>query len=99
MRIRRVSAQHTAGHRVAYGDLDFNRHMNSLRYIGLMADMVPLDHYETMRIARVDINFILEALYGQELTVGYERQGVESLFEITDAGGQALCRAAFKWLE
>ena len=98
VRIRRVSPQQAARHRVAYGDLDFNSHMNSLRYIGLMADMVPLEYYETCRIARVDINFILEALYGQELTVGYEQHDGESLFEIADAGGQALCRAAFKWL-
>lgn len=98
VRIRQVSPQQTIRHRVAYGDLDFNRHMNSLRYICLMADMVPVEFYETGRIARADINFILEALYGQELTVGYEQQGAESLFEIADSGGQPLCRATFRWI-
>lgn len=98
-RIGQVAAQQVGHHRVAYGDIDFNHHMNSLRYIGLMADMIPVSYYETRRVARADINFIHEALYGQEITVGYEQQGAESLFEVAGTEGQPLCRAAFRWTE
>lgn len=96
-RIDAFEPRETSLHRVAYSDIDFNRHMNSLKYIGLMADMVPIGHYETKRVSRVDIHFIHEALYGQRLAVGCDQRGGESLFEITDEGGQPLCRAAFRW--
>ena len=96
-KVRQAAPQRAARHSVAYSDIDFNRHMNSLKYIGLMADALPVEYFEEKRLLRVDVNFIHEALYGQELTIGYEQQGPESLFEITDEDGQPLCRAVFRW--
>ena len=95
-RIRQVSAQQTTTHRVVYSDIDFNFHMNSLRYLVLMVDMLSEEYFERRELARVDINFIHEARYGQVLTIGYE-QGEDSLFEINDSEGQPLCRASLKW--
>lgn len=96
-RIRPVAPQETTVHRVAYSDIDFNRHMNSLRYLGLMTDMLPVEFFERRELVRADINFILEARYGQLLTIGYEQDGDDALFEITDSDGHALCRAALRW--
>lgn len=94
VRLRGIEPQQVSYHTVTCGDIDFNRHMNSLRYISLMADMLPMEFCESRTIVRADINFLQEALYGQRLTVGYEQRGGESLFEISDHDGHPLCRGS-----
>ena len=38
-----VEPENSVTHRVAYSDIDFNRHMNSLRYFDLMLDCLPIE--------------------------------------------------------
>lgn len=90
-RLRDIVPQQTKHHIVTCGDIDFNRHMTSLKYISLMTEMFPMEFCETRRVARADINFLHESLYGQELTIGYEQRGDESLFAVTDDTGRSLC--------
>lgn len=52
-----------------YSDIDINRHVNSVRYIETMLDIWPLDHYDTHRIAQLDIIYQHECLYGQTVAV------------------------------
>lgn len=84
-------------HRVAYSDIDFNRHMNTIRYIDLMYDMLPLELAAGDRPVRLDIHFLRECRYGQLLTVGCEQRGDLSLFEVAPEGGAAAVRASFEW--
>jgi len=86
-----------AEHRVAYSDIDFNRHTNSLRYIALMIDRLPLELLAADRALRIEVNFLHETLYGQTLGIDYLQSGEASHFEITDDGGNAVCRAVFYW--
>lgn len=95
-RIGQVSPHQTATHKVAYSDIDFNRHMNTLRYLTVMYDMLPEEYFDRRELARADINFIHEARYGQQLTVAYQ-QSEQSLFEVSDQNGRALCRLALHW--
>lgn len=55
-----------------YRDLDFNRHVNTVRYLDLILNHWPLKHYDSNVAERLDIMFHHECHYGQtvELRVG-----------------------------
>ncbi len=46
-----------------YRDLDFNRHVNTVRYLDLILNHWPLEHFDTMKPARFDIMFHRECHY------------------------------------
>lgn len=95
-RIRPVNGAVAAEHRVAYSDIDFNRHMNTMRYIDLMCDAMPIEALERMQAMRLDLNFMREARYGDVLTLCMEGDGASRMFEYRNAAGDALCRCAFE---
>ena len=84
-------------HKVAYSDIDFNRHVNTMRYIEMMLDVLPIERFAEERPLRLDINFLKEARYGQTLSVALEERGSQTLVEIRSDAGAALCRGAFEW--
>ena len=96
-KIRAVSPTATAEHRVVYSDIDFNRHVNTMRYIEMMLDVLPIERFAEERPLRLDINFLKEARYGQTLSVALEERGSQTLVEIRSDAGAALCRGAFEW--
>ena len=83
-----ASSQHT----VAYSDIDFNRHMNTLRYVDIIFDSISLDAIENNRGMRLDFNFIAEARYGEVLTIAHTNEGNTWLFEIASSD-KTHCRA------
>lgn len=97
LRIGSIKASRQEERRVAYGDIDFNRHTNSLRYLGMMMDMLEPEHFENHTVRRMDMNFIHESGYGDTLTVAMQ-DGVqgETLFEINNCG-QTVCRGRAEW--
>jgi acyl-ACP thioesterase len=92
-----VEPENTLVHRVAYSDIDFNRHMNSLRYFDLMLDCLPIELHETNRPVRIEINFLNETRYGQTLTIGYRHEGDRWEFEVATDEGVVACRTTFEW--
>lgn len=92
-----VEPQQSATHRVVYSDIDFNGHVNTMRYIVMMIDMLPIELLESNRPMRLDIHFMHECRLGQTLTIGYEQREQTSLFEITTDEGTVACRAAIEW--
>lgn len=96
-KIHGVVAQQTDCHRVVYSDIDFNRHVNTLRYMDMMFDMLPIETFETDGAMRMDIHFLHECRYGQNLAIGYEQRDRLSLFEISDDAGVAAVRASLEW--
>lgn len=91
-----VEAEKTEEHRVAYSDIDFNRHTNTLRYIDMMVDMLPMERLSESYGVRLDIHFVKESRYGQVLTIGSRQEGNTWLFEIKSDDGAAVCRASFE---
>lgn len=57
------------GYRFRYCDLDFNRHVNTVRYLELLMDAWDLDWYDGHEIARVDLQFSHECRFGEEVKV------------------------------
>lgn len=78
---------------VVYSDIDFNRHVNTMRYIDIIFDALPLEIVEQNNGLRLDINFIAEARYGETLTLGVCREGDVWQFEISSNEGKTVCRA------
>jgi len=96
-KILSVEPTQFAEHKVVYSDIDFNRHVNTMRYIELMIDMLPVEMLEGNRKMRLDIHFMHECKLGQVLTIGYEQREAVSLFEIKNNEDTVACRAAIEW--
>ena len=92
MRLRATEPQTTMSRPVVYSDIDFNRHVNTLRYIDLIFDMLPLEAIEQNGGMRLDFNFLAEARYGDILSVGAANDGNVWCFDITSED-RVLCRA------
>ena len=97
LRLSVIAPEVIMEHKVAYSDIDFNCHMNTMRYIGLMLDMVDIELLKSNRPMRIDVHFIAECLYGQIIKVGMQNIDNQTLFEITRDDGVVACRGAFSW--
>ncbi|MDR2125821.1 MAG: acyl-ACP thioesterase [Prevotellaceae bacterium] len=96
-KIAAINPQKTVIHEIVYSDIDFNRHVNSLRYLTLMIDMLPIELLSNTNPIHVEINFLHESQYGDILTIAYEQRGIKSLFEIKNSGNIPICRALIEW--
>ncbi len=96
-KIREVTPMRMWEHRVVYSDIDFNRHVNTLRYIEMMLDMLPVEKLTCERPMRLDAHFLHETRFGQTLRIGCEERGETDLFEVKDDGGVAAVRACIEW--
>lgn len=54
---------------VCFSDLDFNRHVNSARYIEHILNMWKLSHFDKYRIDRFEISYRHECLEGQIIDI------------------------------
>ena len=96
-KIREVTPTRTTEHRVVYSDIDFNRHVNTMRYVEMMLDMLPVEQLTQDFPVRLDIHFLKECRYGQTLRIGCEERGQAVLFEISGDGTTAAVRASVEW--
>ncbi|MDR3226502.1 MAG: acyl-ACP thioesterase [Prevotellaceae bacterium] len=96
-KVAQANPTKTKTHEVAYSDIDFNRHVNTLRYFSLMLDMLPIEMLSNTNAAHVEINFLHESQYGDTLTIGYEQRDTKSIFEIKNNNNIAICRAAIEF--
>ena len=97
LRLRAIEPDVVNEHKVVYRDIDFNSHMNTMRYIGLMVDMIDIELIKSNRPLRIDVHFMNECLYGQLLKVGMQSVENGTLFEVTRDDGVVACRASFIW--
>jgi acyl-ACP thioesterase len=80
---------------VVYSDIDFNGHVNSMKYLEWMIDSLPPGEAGSLDALRLDINYLHEARLGEALTICRgDDDGGARLFDIKNAGGGAVCRAA-----
>lgn len=56
-----------ATYTIQYTDIDFNRHVNSSRYIELLLNQWTLDFHDLNRLTRFEIAYLHEASYGMEV--------------------------------
>lgn len=75
-------------------DIDFNRHVNTLRYIGVLLNQWNVDFYDKHRIHRFEISFAKECRENEEVTIGIDDSTDECLLEIVH-DNVAVCKAKF----
>ncbi len=68
-RIRLTEPSRTAHHSCLFTDIDFNRHVNSTRYVCLFLNQWSMEHYDSYFTSRFEISFMKEAYAGEELTI------------------------------
>ena len=98
-KIRAVTPTQRVEHRIVYSDIDFNRHVNTMRYIEMMCDLLPIEQVTSPDPVRIDLHFLHESRYGQTLTVGCEwrAEAREALFEIATDDGTVAVRGCMAW--
>jgi acyl-ACP thioesterase len=96
-KIASINPEQTACHKVVYSDIDFNGHVNSLRYLILMFDLLPVETLMNLKPVHIEVNFLHESQYGDTLIVGYEQCNSTWIFEIKNQNNIAICRASIKW--
>lgn len=85
-------AQYTFGYR----DIDFNRHVNTIRYLDLILNHWPLGHYDEYAPARFDILFHQECVYGEAVDLRFDDSGICEI--VKDDGTRALA-AHISWMK
>ena len=95
-KVRGIVPTVTRQRQVVYSDIDFNRHVNTMRYIRMMLNTLPIEYLTDNRPMRLDIHFANECKLGQMLTINYEQRENVSMFEIRNEDAIA-CTAAIEW--
>ncbi|MBN1221293.1 MAG: hypothetical protein JXM69_20380 [Anaerolineae bacterium] len=60
---------------VGYRDLDVNQHVNNVRYIDWILDAFDLEFHQAHHLRELEINYLAEATYGDEVFVIQETTG------------------------
>ena len=69
-------------HRVRVMDTDMNRHMNNASYIRLIMDARPVAFWDTYQVREFDIQYVNEAVEGEDLQVYCRQEGLELAVQI-----------------
>jgi acyl-ACP thioesterase len=85
--------------RVGYRDLDANEHVNSARYVEWILDGFDVAFHKSHRLAELEVNYLAEALYGDELSAICADTGGEIFLHsvVRDGDGLELFRARTVW--
>lgn len=73
-----VCPTETMNYTFQYTDLDFNRHVNTVRYIEHILNLWSPEHYDAYRLKDFEISFRHECLAGQTVKLCAEKHGADS---------------------
>lgn len=76
-----------------YSDIDFNRHVNSARYVERIADLFDLVWHDRNRIQRLDIAYLRETHCADNVEAVYCQDGDRVDVDINGSDGVTMCRA------
>ena len=84
--------------RVLLTDLDYNMHMNNVRYADSVMNGCDFDFYATHTIRSLDFNFLAQMRVGDAYTVRRKDKGGETYFEmISPKYPRPIFRARLQW--
>lgn len=93
-KLRPVDCVSPNEYRFGYTDIDFYRHVNTVRYIGLLLNQFTMDDYDRNMIRRFEIAFMHEGHYGQNIKIKRSDESGNVNFELVD-DDVALLRSRF----
>ena len=67
-------------------DIDFNRHVNTVRYIEMIVNTCGLEVYDRQFIRRLELSFRHEAVYGQTARIVVAPSGLCTIRDVSDEG-------------
>lgn len=79
-----------------YCDLDFNRHVNTIRYMELILNRWTLEHYDAFMARRIDITFSHECYFHDTVRVRVEQEGHTNACELL-RDGRKVVSARIHW--
>ncbi|MCH5231468.1 MAG: hypothetical protein J1F43_06705 [Muribaculaceae bacterium] len=83
-----------------YCDLDFYRHVNTVRYVTMLLNQFTLEEHDKTRVKRMELSFLHEASYGMNTMLmrsDSEKDPLLSSFQLSDeSSGEALLFARVK---
>lgn len=86
-----------------YCDLDFYRHVNTVRYVTMLLNQFTLKEHDETRVKRIELSFLHEASYGMDtelLRSDSPEDPLLSSFQLSDySNGNALLFARVKRVE
>ena len=83
----------TSSHTFGYIDCDFNRHVNTVRYLDLLLNQFTMDFHDSHIIRRFEISFVKESHYGERADINVDDAEPLNCLMSIDAGGTNRCRA------
>ena len=90
----------TYHHKIAYSDLDINKHVNNVKYMEWIVNAMMQDTWETLLIKEFHVQFLSEAFPGQEMEIQTgilnENEQTYSVKVMHTADGKEICRARCK---
>ncbi|WP_315506320.1 thioesterase family protein [Pyramidobacter piscolens] len=84
---------------VRLGELDANGHVNNAYYLSWAAEAVPREVYMSCGLVEADILYKHEAVYGMDLTVTTQQDGLDFRHEIRSDGGELIAQFSTRWAE
>ena len=90
-------ATHVGEYRFRYSDIDFNNHVNSVKYMELLLNQWPLEYHQSHDIARFEIAYLHETHFDDEVKVNVAQVENVADAEILNENAVACrCRVIFK---
>ena len=86
--------------RVKYEDIDYNGHVNAIRYIDHVLNLFPLSLYERRGVKRLDVAYLAESHWNDLLTL-HSEQAADGSYEVEIRKNQSepVCRARVAFAE
>lgn len=82
---------------VRYNDIDYNGHVNSVRYLQWVLDTYQLQQFIDKNLRRIDINYQHETPYGTTVNIVKQENADQHLFSIKNPEGITLCKIKLLW--
>ena len=98
-RIKLAETSRVSTHVFKYCDVDFNRHVNTVKYIETFMNCWPLEHYDRFMVERFDIYFVKECLCGMEVNVKIDDTDKLDCKAEIESGGVIYCKARLVFKE
>jgi medium-chain acyl-[acyl-carrier-protein] hydrolase len=92
------TAPQSLGLQVRWSDLDVNRHVNYVRYIGWILDAHPAELHQASVVTALDVNYLGEMDLRDIASIHGAATGrADYCHSIVRSDGQVVCRARTRW--